>query len=273
MKQTIGTLSKALEIIDELARSHEPVGISELSRRLDLTKNQVFRVLKTLEEYGYVHQSGERYQLGLKFIEVGRQILGQNDLLQLAIVHLNEVRDACGESSVIFVLDGLEAVCIAQREGHGLMDLTARVGHRYLLHAGAATKAILAFQNDELVDAAVAKHGLPAYTKHTITDADALKHHLAEIRLRGFAFSNEDVQAYASAVAVPIYNRDDRVTASMCVSGPNDRFTPEKRAHAVTILAGVCDRISAAQGARTLPGARIAQSGTLASGLLTDLGS
>ena len=109
-----------------MARSHEPVGISESSRRLDLTKNQIFRVLKTLEEYDYVHQSGgERYQLGLKFIEVGRQILGQNDLLQLAIVHLNEVRDACGESSVIFVLDGLEAVCIAQREGHGLLDLTS----------------------------------------------------------------------------------------------------------------------------------------------------
>src|ERR1043165_9161698 len=52
MTQTIATLSKALDVIDELARAQEPVGISELSRRLGLTKNQVFRVLKTLEEYG-----------------------------------------------------------------------------------------------------------------------------------------------------------------------------------------------------------------------------
>jgi DNA-binding IclR family transcriptional regulator len=267
----IGTLGKALDVIDEMARSQEPVGISELSRRLELTKNQVFRVLKTLEEYGYVHQIGERYQLGLKFIEVGRKILGQNDLLQLAIVHLNEVRDACGENSVIFVLDGLEAVCIAQREGFGLMDLSVRVGHRYLLHAGAATKAILAFQTDGFVDAAVAKHGLPAYTKHTITDIAILKRHLAEIRERGFAFSNEDVQAFASAVSVPIYNRDDRVTASMCVSGPNDRFTPERRAHAVRVLASVCDRISAALGAQTLPGAKVEEGGALAPEMLGDL--
>lgn len=173
---------------------------------------------------------------------------------------------------MIFVLDGLEAVCIAQREGLGLMDLTARVGHRYLLHAGAATKAILAFQPDEFVDAVVAKHGMPAYTKHTITDLPTLKIRLAQIRQVGFAFSNEDVQAYASAVAVPIYNRDDRVTAAMCVSGPNDRFTAEKRAHAVAILAAVCDRISAAQGAVTLPDTRIAQSGAIASGVLADLG-
>ncbi len=257
MKQTIMTLSKALEVIDELARSYEPVGVSDLSRRLGLTKNQVFRVLKTLEEHDYVHQVGERYHLGLKFIEVGRKILSQNDLLQLAIAHLNEVRNATGESSVIFVLDGQEAVCIAVREGTGLMDITARVGLRYLLHAGAATKAILAFQPEDFVDAAIAKHGLPAYTQYTITDADTLKLHLAAIREQGYVFSNEDVQVHASAVSVPIYDRDDDVRASLCVSGPNDRFTDEKREQALAILAGICDRISASLGSGIRPGTQI----------------
>lgn len=56
MTQTILTLSKALTVIDALAQSHGPVGISELSRRLGLSKNQIFRVVKTLEQSGYIHQ-------------------------------------------------------------------------------------------------------------------------------------------------------------------------------------------------------------------------
>jgi DNA-binding IclR family transcriptional regulator len=257
MAQTILTLSKALTVIDALSQAHGPVGISELSRSLGLTKNQVFRVLKTLEQYGYIHQVEDKYELGLRFLEIGRHILNESDLVQTTIPHLNEVRNLTGECVCLFMLDGLESVCIALREGLGLVNITARVGHRYLLHAGAAPKAILAAQSSGFVERVIAEHGLPAYTPHTITDVDALQSMLSEIRESGFALSNEDMLVHAFEVAVPIYDRDDRVRAALSVTGPVDRFTPEKRADALRVIADVCDRISMTLGAQGRPGAHI----------------
>jgi DNA-binding IclR family transcriptional regulator len=257
MTQTIPTLSKALTVIDALAQSQGPVGISELSRRLGLTKNQVFRVLKTLEQRGYIHQVEDKYQLGLKFLEIGRHILNESDLVQTALPHLNEVRNITGECVCLFMLDGREAVCIALREGLGLVNITARVGHRYLLHAGAAPKAILACQPPAFVASVIAEHGLPAYTPHTITEASDLLATLETIRRTGFALSNEDMLEHAFEVAVPIYDRDDQVRAALSVTGPVDRFEPEKRVAALRVLADVCDRISIALGAQVHPGTQI----------------
>lgn len=257
MTQTILTLSKALTVIDELAQSHGPVGISELSRRLGLSKNQIFRVVKTLEQFGYIHQVDDKYALGLRFLELGRHILNESDLVQTAIPHLNEVRNATGECVCLFMLDGREAVCIALREGLGLVNITARVGYRYLLHAGAAPKAILANQPAAFVRTVLVDHGLPAYTPHTITDDVELQRALEEIRRRGFALSNEDMLIHAFEVAVPIYDRDDQVRAALSVTGPVDRFGPEKRIAALRVIADVCDRISVSLGAQVKPGPHV----------------
>lgn len=177
--------------------------------------------------------------------------------MQTAIPHLNEVRNATGECVCLFMLDGREAVCIALREGLGLVNITARVGHRYLLHAGAAPKAILANQPDAFVRQVIDEHGLPAYTPHTITESAELQQTLAEIRQRGFALSNEDMLIHAFEVAVPIYDRDDQVRAALSVTGPVDRFGLEERTAALRVIAEVCDRISVSLGAQQQPGPHV----------------
>jgi DNA-binding IclR family transcriptional regulator len=204
-----------------------------------------------------VHQVDDKYALGLRFLELGRVILNESDLVQTAIPHLNEVRNATGECVCLFMLDGREAVCIALREGLGLVNITARVGHRYLLHAGAAPKAILANQPAAFVRAVIEEHGLPAYTPHTVTDVADLQAMLEAIRRRGFALSNEDMLVHAFEVAVPIYDRDDQVRAALSVTGPVDRFGPEERIAALRVIADVCDRISIALGAQVQPGPHV----------------
>lgn len=258
MTQSIQSLQKALEVIDELACAGEPVGVSDLSRRLNLTKNQIFRVLKTLEQYDYVHQVDSKcYQLGFKFFEIGQQILDQTDLSHIAIPYMDELRNATGESVHLVVRDGFQGVCIARRESGALIRMSARVGRRYLLHAGACAKAILAFQPQYVFDAAVERYGLPAYTEHTVTDREALACHLAEIRRQGYAESDEDLDVNAYAVAVPIYDRTGRVNAAMSIAGPVQRFSSDDRISALSLLSDACDRISAALGAVKRPSAGI----------------
>lgn len=250
VSQTIGSLHKALDLIEALAEDGGEVGISDLARRLGLSKNQVFRIIKTLEEHDFVHQSENKaYRLGYKFLEIGQRLTSSNDLVQIALPLMEELRNATGETVHLFIRDGLRAVCVARMESPQLIRLSAQIGRRFLLHAGACPKAILAFQPESVFDAAIQRYGQPAYTEHTITDPDTLKAHLAEIRQRGFAESDEDLDPLAYAIAIPIRNGDGHVDGAMSVAGPIQRFTPENRARIYTLLAETCNRISTALGA------------------------
>ena len=254
MPQTIGSLQKALDVVEEMARSGDGVGISELSRRLGLAKNQVFRVLKTLELYDYVHQQPDKsYRLGFKFFEIGQRVARQNDLVNVAVPIMDELRDATGESCHLVVRDGLLGVCVARRESPAMIRMSAEVGRRYLLHAGACPKTLLAFQSPEVIEAVINRYGQPAYTERTITDPDLLRAHLREIRDRGYTISDEDIDAHAYAIGVPIYDHEGQVAAAISVAGPVFRLTEEKRPRVLALLVAGADRISAALGAPRLP--------------------
>jgi len=250
MAPAIGSVEKALSVIDALAGEGEALGVSELARRLGMSKNQIFRVLKTLEEHGYVHQRETKtYQLGWRFFEIGQQLLEHSDLLEVAPPLMDNLRDRTGESVHLLVRDGYEAVCVARRESPALVRMSARVGHRFLLHAGACPKAILAFQDRSFVDRAIELHGLPAYTAHTVTGRDELDRQLEAIRRQGYAESDEDIDVHAFAIAVPIYDREGNVDAAMSVAGPLARFAGERRTQAGQLLKEVGDRVSRVRGA------------------------
>ena len=71
-KYPVQTLEKALDIIEILAReSGNGVGISELSRRLDIGKSTIHRILDTLSAYGYVDQVSDKgsYRLSWRMYE------------------------------------------------------------------------------------------------------------------------------------------------------------------------------------------------------------
>lgn len=214
-----------------------------------LTKNQVFRILRTLHDCGYVRQLPDRsYDLGWKFFEIGQQVLKRNDLVQTAVSFMQELRDATGETVHLFARDGLEAVCIARRESTAAVTVISRVGGRFPMHAGASPKAILAFQEPSVVDAVVAVHGLPSFTERTISHRDRLDRELTMIREQGYAESEGEVEPFGYGVAVPIAGPDGTVNHALSIAGLGPRLSPEQRRRALTLLQDVQARISATLG-------------------------
>ena len=56
-KYAIQAVDHALDVLEQLAGVKAELGISEISRELDLHKNNVFRLLATLKARGYVEQN------------------------------------------------------------------------------------------------------------------------------------------------------------------------------------------------------------------------
>ena len=79
----IKTVVHALEVLEQFHDSVDELGVTELSRRLNLHKNNVFRLLVTLASRNYIEQNKltENYRLGLKNLQLGQAVI--NALLEL----------------------------------------------------------------------------------------------------------------------------------------------------------------------------------------------
>jgi DNA-binding IclR family transcriptional regulator len=218
---TIAAIAHALDVLCAFERPPHEFGASELARQLGMTKNHVFRVLKTFEERGFVRRVEDHYMVGVRAFEVGQLAVQRLDVVRVSRPFVYSLHRQTGETVHLAVLDSatLEAVCVERIESHHPVRLSAEVGRRFPLHAGACPKVLLAFLPDGEREA-VFERGLPAFTRHTTTDPATLGAQLADIRECGYAIADEDLDIGAAAVAAPIRDWSGEVVAAISVAGP-----------------------------------------------------
>lgn len=225
----IASVDKAIQLLFAMARwpADMTAGVSELARHLGLTKTQVYRLLRTLERHDLVVQEpGERrYRLGPGVLALGEAARERISLVRAARPAMDRLAAATGESVHLVERHDLTAVVVDVRESAQPIRLTARVGGRYPLHAGACPQAILAFLPDEDRERVLARLAhLPRYTPRTVLDPDELRRVLAGIRDRGYAVSDEDVDPGARAVGAPIFGPSGVPVGAISVAGPSFRL-------------------------------------------------
>ncbi|WP_255152261.1 IclR family transcriptional regulator [Halorarius halobius] len=226
-KHPVRTTEKTLSIIEELKREG-PTGVTELARRLDLSKSVVHNHIKTLQSHGYVVQSDTEYHLGTKFLDLGGYVRSRMDLFKVAEPEINKLATETGELVNLLVEEQGIGVYLYRRKGMQALDLNTYEGFRTHLHDNALGKAVLAFLPRERVEEIVEEHGLPAETEHTITEREALFECLETVRERGYALDDEEKLAGLRCVAVPIKMVSGEVIGAMSVSAPKSRMKDER---------------------------------------------
>src|SRR5512145_647828 len=101
----IQSVSHALDVLEQFCADTDEIGVTELSRRLKLHKNNVFRLLATLESRGYIEQNKatENYRLGLRALELGQTFIKQMGLLRQAKPILEKLVQECNETSYVAI--------------------------------------------------------------------------------------------------------------------------------------------------------------------------
>jgi len=222
---SIQTVSNALRVLEAFHEEQE-IGVSDLSRRLDLHKNNIFRLLATLEESGYIEQSAssERYRLGARCLELGRAFARGNTLLQCSRQTLGELARTTGESAHMAVMQNYEVVHLDAEQPNALVVTASRVGQRLPLHCTALGKVLLGCADDgtrERFDReVVTPKGLTRETQATIVDRDKLFEHLSSVSIQGSAIDVEECAEGLCCAAAPVYGADGRLVAALSVSGP-----------------------------------------------------
>lgn len=219
-------VAKALDILGAFDRHHQELGVTELAERLGLHKNNVFRLLATLETRGYVAQNrkGGSYRLGLKTFELGNVFLHHLGIQRHARPVLGNLVGKCNETAYLAVTDGKDVVYVLMHETTHRVRVIPRLGHRLPAHCTASGKVQLAFESQDRLQELFKDHPLPKLSENTITEFDRLRGHLAEVARQGYAVDNQELECGVCCVAAPVRDYSHRVVAGVGLSGPVSRF-------------------------------------------------
>jgi DNA-binding IclR family transcriptional regulator len=223
----IQSVSHALDVLEQFTGEPDELGVTELSKRLKLHKNNVFRLLATLEARGYIEQNKatENYRLGVRCLRIGQRFVMQTGLLRQARPVMHQVAKACHETSFITVMRDGCAIALDAVEAEQPVRMVSRIGDPLPLHCTAAGKMHLAFADDEL---ALLPEALQKFTEKTVVDRQALGQQLKKIAESGFAIDVGEHIEDVRSVAVPVRDYTRAVVGSLTVSGPAYRLSQER---------------------------------------------
>ena len=226
-RREVGSVARAIALLDALAESEAGLGVNELARRIGVNASTASRLLATLEQGGLVERvPGGPYRLGLKLLALSDRVLSRLDVRERARPWLLTLVDETGETATLSVPGAGAAITVDFVPAPSSVVSMARLGRPSVSHATAAGKVMLAFGGDAALSRGT---DLTAYTKRTITDPDALVRELAAVRERGIAEAVGEREPDLAAMAAPVIGRGDELVAIIGLQGPSSRLPAAKR--------------------------------------------
>lgn len=270
---TIQTVSNALRLLEVFSSCHlegdgadgvdgaregaveGELGVSELSRRLGLHKNNVFRLLATLEIGGYVEQSAQTdcYRLGIRCLELGRAYARSCGLTERARPVLQELVERLGETAHLAIMRDFEVVHLDCVQSPGLVVTASRIGQRLPVHCSALGKALLgcsdAATRERFDREVLVGRGLEGRTRATLVDGHKLFEQLRVVAGQGFAIDLGECEEGLNCAAAPVYGEEGQLVASLSVSGPSFRLSEDElHRRIVPVLAAAAGVLSHSLG-------------------------
>lgn len=202
------------------------LGVTEISRSLNLSKAVVHRIVRSLVSRNLLAPDGRSYRLGAAAAALGARAFGDLDLRRVAMPVLRELQSQTEETATVTALVGNRRVYLDQISSLKEIKMTVELGRPFPLHAGASGKVILAFAPLGLKEQALTGK-LEKMTPLTIVERSKLEEELREIAVSGVAASHGERQHGAGSVASPVWGVDGYAVGSISVCGPVDRFDEE----------------------------------------------
>jgi DNA-binding IclR family transcriptional regulator len=237
-------VTRAVALLEELARSGQPLALTELARRLDLAKSTVLNICVALEGSGMVRRTDNRWALGYKVVELGQGFLAGTDLVAEFRRLTDELPTGNQETVLLAVLDGTDVLYLARHDGSQPVRLASDVGRRLPAVVTALGKAMLAGLPAEELESRLARiDEMPVLTPRSHRTVDALRADLVATRNRGYAVDDEQNTEGVTCLGVALPGFADPPTA-VSTTLLTARMTTDLREALVRDLTHLARRLS-----------------------------
>jgi IclR family KDG regulon transcriptional repressor len=241
----VPAVDKCFAILDLLAQSQEPMGISDISGKLDLNKSTVFHILHTLTDLNVLeNQRDGKFVFGTRFYILGNMAGKRSRLIQSAHPYLETINEKTKLSAFLGLRSDRRAILIDKVDSAYGIKLSSEIGMQMPVLAGAGIKAMLSQLSDEELDEILARSVLKKYTPYSIVDKAVYKEEIREVRTRGIAYDREEYIEGMVAFAIPIKANSKDLQPAVWAVGLT-RQVPEASIPELTrLLKGISEEIN-----------------------------
>jgi IclR family pca regulon transcriptional regulator len=216
----VEALGRGLALLDCFIDQPGPLSLIELSRRVGLGMPTSLRLIRTLEEAGYVRQdpATKRYRLSWKMLQLQDVTQSILDYADVARPYLEDLASALGEATGMAVLDGTDIRLAIRVSSARIVAANIPPGSLFPPHATAMGKVLLAALDPVVVRELAVQRPFERFTPTTVTSVEELLAHLRDVAAQGYAVSNEEWEPGLRSLAAPVFTRDGLVVAAVCVT-------------------------------------------------------
>lgn len=231
-------LARGLQLLGCFTRQEPQLTGAELSRRLDVPRASVFRLLQTLEQMGFVERVADspNYKLSIGVLRLGFEYLASMELTEHGIPIIEDLRDQSGYSAHLVVRDGREVVFVAKAVGRQAVFHSIQVGARLPAHATVLGRLLLSDLDMGALSLLYPEPALHAYTPKTPTTLVQLKALIDQDKANGYGISQGGFETGISTIAAPVLNDRRHVTAAVSLTVPSQQIDADQARSLVQLV-------------------------------------
>lgn len=224
----VPAVDKCIEILELLARLKKPLGVSDISKMLNLNKSTVFNIVYTLEDLEVLEKvDGVKFQFGSRLYIMGSAAGRTSDLVGTVHPYLEEINHKTKLSAFLGIRSGMKAVIIDKVDSTFDIKIHSEIGMRIPLLAGAGGRVLLAQLRDAEVDDILAENELKKFTPNSCVSKDKFKKLVKIARRDGIAVDMEEYIEGIRAFAMPIYTSKANTQIALWAVGLKGQITRE----------------------------------------------
>lgn len=222
-KYVVPNIARALKILEHLAKEEQESSISDLAQKFDIPKNSTFRIMKSLEAFGYVEEINRKYHATPRLLYLGYAGMTSKGLVENSIDVMHSLRDDINETVMLGTISANMVVILELLPSFEAVKFTTEVGHMVPVYASAPGKAILSFLPEKEQKAILEHVTFTRFTDNTLPSRKAMSEEICAITDDGFAIDNGEEVTGIICVAAPIFDYRHYPIASVWVTGPDFR--------------------------------------------------
>ena len=247
-KSTHAAVEKSLRILMAFLPHNEKTAALALSKKLGIHPSTTTRLLKVLKKHGFVEQEPEtkKYFLGRSNLFLAQAMLEslRTDLVSIAKPFIDNLRDRINESVGLEVWVGDATILGYVAAGPQLIQISTTLGARMPVHVAAGARAIMAHLPAETVDDLL-NGEFRRFTPKTITDSEAIKRKLKEIKRKGISLEQGELDEDVHIMAAPVFDHAKSPVAAVAIGVPAYRMKAHMRGKTASLLKETAAKISA----------------------------
>jgi DNA-binding IclR family transcriptional regulator len=226
----IPTNLRLLRILEEVARLGVAVKPTDLIDAMGLPKPTIHRLLQTAEAEGFLQRDldGRSYGPGDRMRALAVNTMSSERVRTARLAIMKAAAEEIGETINLATPDREGMTYLDRVETKWPLRIQLPIGTQVPFHCTASGKMYLSSLRPSTLDAVLSARPLEKLTDRTTTDPEALRQELAVTRKRGYSQDNEEFMAGMAAIAVPIFDPQNRLLATLSVHAPVMRCSIEQ---------------------------------------------